>query len=160
MSQDPCPTCPCGTVPEEPPVSAETARQALLAHAAATGTALHDRAGGRLDYPRLLALLEDPDVVRFPVHVVFDAQPLQGEEVAYPLPVEGDPTHGFTMYVHPHLERRPDDATAAILYALVVVNYGEAATGEVGEAFGAAALGLDWETYYRTVCRITDAIPR
>jgi hypothetical protein len=151
--------CPPGAG-AQPAINAETARQALLAHAAATGAALRERAGGQLDYPRLVALLEDPDVVRFPVQVAFDARPLQGEELAYPLPVEDDPTNGFTMYVHPHLAACPDDATAAILYALVVVNYGEVATGEVGEAFGAAALGVHPEAYYRTVCRIADAVPR
>jgi hypothetical protein len=94
------------------------------------------------------------------VRIEFDAEPLQGEELAYPLPAKGGPSNGFTMYVHPHLATRPDDATAAILYALVVVSYGETATGEVGEAFGAAALGIDTEAYYRTVCRIADAVPR
>ncbi|MGD2062205.1 MAG: hypothetical protein PVF51_01340 [Nitrospirota bacterium] len=154
------PPRPCDAVPEAPAITAEVARQALLSHAAATGAMLRDRAGGGLDYPRLITLLQDPDVVRFPVHVVFDAQPLQGEELAYPLPVENDPTNGFTMYVHSQLATYLDDATAAILYAVVVVNYGDAATGEVAEAFGAAALGVDREAYYGTICRIADGIPR
>jgi len=142
----------------EPPITPEGARQAMIAHAAATGAAIHDRLGGAPDYARLVPLLEDPETVRFPVQVVFDAGPLQGEEVAYPLPVDGRAANGYTMYVHPALAGRTTDTVAAILYGLVVVNYGEAATGEVGEAFGAAVLGLDREAYYRTMCRIVDRV--
>jgi hypothetical protein len=148
--------CPSGTARDDPPVTTEDARRALLAHAAATGALLGERAGSRVDYPRLLALLQDPDVVRFPVQVVFDSQPLHEYEVAYPLPAADDRTNGFIMYVRSDLATCPEDATAAILYALVVVNYGDAATGEVAEAFGAAALGVDPEVYYRTMCRIAD----
>jgi len=142
----------------EPPITPEGARQAMIAHAAATGTAIHNRLGGAPDYPQLVQLLEDPEAVRFPVQVVFDAGPLHGEELAYPLPVDGDASNGYTMYVHPALAGQPTDTVAAVLYALVVVNYGEAATGAVGEAFGAAALGVERDDYYRTMCRLADAV--
>jgi len=130
----------------------------MIDHAAATGTAIYNRLGGAPDYARLVALLEDPEAVRFPVQVVFDAGPLHGEELAYPLPVNGNASNGYTMYVHPALTARPADAVAAVLYALVVVNYGEAATGAVGEAFGAAVLGMRRDDYYRTMCHLADTV--
>ena len=130
----------------------------MIAHAAATGTAIRQRLGDTLDYAQLAPLLEDSAAVRFPVQVAFDAGPLQPGELAYPLPVDGDPTNGYTMYVHPALAERTADTVAAVLYALVVVNYGEAATGDVGEAFGAAVLGMERDAYYRTMCRIADRL--
>jgi len=99
----------------EPPITPEGARQAMIAHAAATGTAIHNRLGGAPDYRRLVPLLEDPESVRFPVQVVFDAGPLQGEELAYPLPVDGNASNGYTMYVHPALAGQTADTVAAIL---------------------------------------------
>jgi hypothetical protein len=142
----------------EPPITPEGARQAMIAHAAAIGAAIHHRLGGAPDYSRLVQLLEDPEAVRFPVQVVFDAGPLRGEELAYPLPTDGDASNGFTMYVHPALAGQTADTVAAVVYGLVVVNYGEAADGEVGEAFGAAVLGVDREAYSRTMCRIADRV--
>jgi hypothetical protein len=64
------------------------------------------------------------------------------------------------MYVHPALEDDPGSVVAAVLYALVVVNYGEVANGAVAEAFGAACLGLDEERYYNDICSLADAVGR
>lgn len=145
-----------GSTAGEPPISEEGARQAMIAHAAATGTAIRERLGTTLDHAQLAALLEDSAAVRFPVRLVFDAGPLQPGELAYPVPMGGNPANGYIMYVHPALAERPADTVAAVVYALVVVNYGEAASGEVGEVFGAAVLGMERDDYYRTMCRIAD----
>jgi hypothetical protein len=158
MDETPTPTGEGGPHAGEPPITPDGARQAMIAHAAATGSAIHGRLGGPPDYPRLVQLLEDPEAVRFPVQVVFDAGPLQGEELAYPLTAHGDAANGYTMYVHPALAGRSADTVAAVLYALVVVNYGEAATGEVGEAFGAAVLGVTRDDFYRTMCGIASRV--
>jgi len=134
------------------------AREALLSHARKTGYLVHERYGPKIDLAVVERMLADPDVVRFPVTLAFDATPLEGAEIAYPLPVEGDPLNGYTMYVHPALEDDPGDVVSAVLYALVVVNYGEVADGAVAEAFGAAALGLDEEHYYQHICSLADSI--
>ncbi len=138
----------------------EEARAALLSHARKTGYLVHERYGPVIDLQAVEQMVEDPDVVRFPVALAFDATPLEGEELAYPLPVEGDPLNGYTMYIHPALEGEPDRVVAVVLYALVVVNYGEVADGAVAEAFGAACLGLDEERYYNNICSIADAVRR
>jgi hypothetical protein len=46
----------------------------------------------------------------------------------------------------------------AVLYELVVDNYGDFASADDAEAFGAAALGLDKEVYYQTLCDLADEI--
>ena len=136
------------------------AREALLSHARKTGYLVHERYGPTLDLEGVERMLEDPDVVRFPVALAFDSTPLEGEEIAYPLPVEGDPLNGYTLYVHPAIQGNPNGVVAAVLYALVVVNYGEVADGAVAEAFGAACLALDEECYYNDICSLADAIVR
>jgi len=136
------------------------AREALLSHARKTGYLVHERYGPSLDLEAVERMLQDPDVVRYPVAIAFDATPLEGEEFAYPLPVEGDPLNGYTLYVHPALQGNPNGVVAAVLYALVVVNYGAVADGAVAEAFGAACLGLDEERYYNDICSLADAIAR
>lgn len=136
------------------------AHEALCAHARRTGYRVAERYGAAIDRAAVERLLEDPDVVRYPVALCFDATPLQGEEIAYPLPVEGDPLNGYTLYVHPALEGDPEGVVRAVLYALVVVNYGEVADGAVAEAFGAACLGLDEEQYYNEICSLADALRR
>lgn len=134
------------------------AREALLSHARKTGYRVQERYGPTIDLQAVERMLDDPDVVRFPVAIAFDATPLEGEELAYPLPVEGDPLNGYTMYVRPALEGNPEGVVAAVLYALVVVNYGEIADGAVAEAFGAACLNLDEQRYYNNLCSLADTV--
>jgi len=45
-----------------------------------------------------------------------------------------------------------------VLYQLVVVNYGEFASADDAEIFGAAVLGLSKEDYYQGVCELADQI--
>jgi hypothetical protein len=46
-----------------------------------------------------------------------------------------------------------------VLYQLVVVNYGEFASAEDAETFGAAALGLSKDDYYGQLCEWADEMP-
>jgi len=153
-----CDSGGCAAAPSSEAMSEAEAREALCAHARRTGCLIHERFGPAIDLATVERMLEDPDVVRFPVSLLYDGTALEGEEIAYPLPVEGDPLNGYTMYLHPALEGDPEGAVRAILYALVVVNYGAVADGAVGEAFGAAALGIEEEQYYEQICSLVDAI--
>ena len=45
-----------------------------------------------------------------------------------------------------------------VLYQLVLVNYGEFASPDDAETFGAAALGLDRDEYYARLCEMADQI--
>jgi hypothetical protein len=45
-----------------------------------------------------------------------------------------------------------------VLYQLVAVNYGEFASADEAETFGAAALGLTRDEYYAVLCAMADEI--
>jgi hypothetical protein len=47
---------------------------------------------------------------------------------------------------------------ALVLYQLVLVNYGDFASPDDAEAFGAAALGISREAYYQMVCQAADDV--
>ncbi len=104
------------------------------------------------------ACLEDRAFVRYPCDLVFDAGPLLPGEFACPLPKGSRPEDGFVMHVHPLFQRDLDEVPLLVLYQLVSVNYGDFASAQDAEAFGAAALGLDREEYYAAVCRLADRL--
>ncbi|MBK8975891.1 MAG: hypothetical protein IPM29_08180 [Planctomycetes bacterium] len=133
------------------------ARSALRQHATMRGAEarlLHPEVdGGRLD-----TLLADPRVVRFPVELRFDAGPLESGEFGVALLRAALPADGYTLFVDPRFATRPTDAAAIVLYHLVTVNYGDVASAEAAEAFGAAALGIDIDDYYEHLCRLADEV--
>lgn len=136
----------------------QDARQPIAAHAAAKGLEIHDRYGCPFGWKELLGLLEDRAFVRYPCEIVFDAGPLLPGEFACPLPKGSRPEDGFVMYVHPLFQRDLDEVPLLVLYQLVSVNYGDFASAEDAEVFGAAALGLGREEYYAAVCRMADRL--
>jgi hypothetical protein len=62
------------------------------------------------------------------------------------------------MHVHPLFQNNLDEVPWLVLYQLVSVNYGDFASAQDAEAFGAAALGLDPDEYYAAVCRMADRL--
>ncbi|MGA2661233.1 MAG: hypothetical protein ABSH34_27430 [Verrucomicrobiota bacterium] len=139
-------------------LSGEDARQPMAAHAAAKGLEIRGRYGCRIGWQELLNLLEDRAFVRYPCEIVFDAGPLRPGEFACPAPKGARPEDGFVMHVHPLFQRDLDEVPLLVLYQLVSVNYGDFASAQDAEAFGAAALGLDPEEYYAAVCRMADRL--
>lgn len=134
------------------------ARSALAAHAAVCGGAARARCG-EIDFAKLVALLDDRRVVRYPTEIRFGAEALQPGEFAVALPKGADPRDGFVIHVHPRFEHRPDDLPSLVAYHLASVNYGEIATCEEAEAFGAALLGVEREAYYARLCALADELP-
>ena len=102
--------------------------------------------------------MEDRTCVRYPCQIVFDAAPLQVGEFAHPVAKGGRPEDGFTLYVHPFFMTQLEQVPLLALYQLVLVNYGAFAAPEDAETFGAAALGLAQEEYYRALCRLADEL--
>jgi hypothetical protein len=45
-----------------------------------------------------------------------------------------------------------------VFYQLVRVNYGEFASADDAEVFGASALGLSRDAYYESLCQLADQI--
>jgi hypothetical protein len=143
-------------MPQKP--TAEDARQSLTAHAAAGGAGIFEKYGPRIGWNQLLLILQDRACVRYPCEIAFDAGPLQPGECAYPKPAGCKPEDGFVIHIHPLFMTQLDQAARLALYQLVVVNYGEFASPDDAEVFGAAALGISREEYYEGLCEMADAL--
>ncbi len=139
-------------------LTAEDARQSLSSHVTTKGAEIFEKYGPGIGWQELQQILQDRSCVRYPCELAFDAGPLLAGELAHPVAKGARPEDGFTMCVHPifmtHLARVP----YLVLYQLVLVNYGEFASADDAEAFGAAALGLSRDDYYAALCELFDKI--
>ncbi|MGD9688241.1 MAG: hypothetical protein AB7K52_05295 [Phycisphaerales bacterium] len=117
-----------------------------------------DRAGGRIDRAAMNRLLLDRSVVRYPLGVRFDAQPLRAGEFACLEPLGAHPSDGFCLFIHPLFENVDELIPLLIAYYIPSVNYGDVATHIEAETYGAALLGLDVEEYYRILCSVADTV--
>ena len=139
-------------------LTAEDARQSLAVHVAARGLEIHEKYGPHIGWQELNSILEDRSCVRYPCQIVFDAEPLLAGEFAHAKPKGATPEEGFTMYVHPFFQAELERVPLLVLYQLVAVNYGEFASGEDAETFGAAVLGLAKDDYYHALCEMADQL--
>jgi len=139
-------------------LTAEDARQSLNAYVTARGAELRAKYGPHIGWPELRRILEDCTQVRYPCEIVFDAGPLQPGEFAHPVARGERPEDGFTMYVHPIFMTRLPQVPGLVLYQLVLVNYGEFASADDAETFGATALGLSRDEYYCTLCEMAGRV--
>ena len=136
----------------------EDVKQSLNSHVAAKGAELFEKYGPRIGWTELARVLEDRSFVRYPCDVVFDAAPLGPGEFAHPVPRGEKPEDGFTMFVHPFFMTDLERVPYLVLYQLVLVNYGEFASPDDAETFGAAALGLAKDEYYAALCDLADQL--
>ena len=139
-------------------LTADDAKQSLTAHVETKGIEVYVKYGPQLDWAALQRLLTDRACVRYPVEIVFDAAPLLPGEFAHPTQRAEKPEDGFTMSVHPYFVTQLDRAATLVLYQLVAVNYGEFASSDDAETFGAAALGLTRDEYYALICDAADQL--
>jgi hypothetical protein len=133
-------------------------RKSLNEHVALKGSELREKYGPEIGWDQLLRVITDRVCVRYPCEVAFDAGPLQPGEFAFPAPKGERPEDGYIIYVHPYFAARPRQATYAVLYQLVVVNYGEFASADDAETYGSAALGISKDDYYQGLCEMADQI--
>jgi len=139
-------------------LTAEDFRQSLTAHVAEKGAALCAQYGPDLDWGGLQRLLQDRAFVRYPCEIAFDASALEPGEFAHPVARGERPEDGFTIHVHPIFLAQLSAVPALVLYQLVLVNYGEFASADDAEAFGAGALGLTRDEYYARLCELADQV--
>jgi len=139
-------------------LTAAAARQSLTEHVAARGREIHAEYGPHIGWPELRRILEDRACVRYPCEIVFEAGPLDPGEFAHPVAKGERPEDGFTMHVHPFFLAQLAQVPALVLYQLVLVNYGEFASTDDAETFGAAALGISRDEYYQTLCNLADQL--
>jgi hypothetical protein len=140
-------------------LTVEDGRQALDDHAHDRGVALREAYGPVFDAPAMARLLADTEHVRFPTRIEFNSRYIEPGTFAV-VREEGDsPSDGYVIHLHEHFAGREDAVPPLVFYQLVTVNYGDFATRREAETFGAAALGMDRDSYYELVCRLTDGIP-
>jgi hypothetical protein len=89
---------------------------------------------------------------------VFDASQLNAGEFAHPVAKGALPEDGFTLFVHPIYMTQLQSVPYLALYQLVAVNYGEFASADDAETFGAAALGISRDEYYDALCELADQL--
>jgi hypothetical protein len=135
------------------------ARESMNVHVESKGAHIRETYGTNLGWDELMQILEDRTLVRYPCEIVFDASHLQPGEFAYPQPRSDALEGGFTIHVHPCFINRLDVLPSLVLYQLVAVNYGEFASPDDAETFGAAALGLTKDEYYKAHCKLSDEVP-
>ncbi len=140
-------------------LTTDDARQSLTAHVAAKGAELREKYGPVIGWDELQRILADRTLVRYPCEIVFDAAPLEPREAAHPVPKGDRPEDGFALHVHPFFRDRLSEVARLALYQLVLVNYGEFASADDAETFGASALGLSKDDYYHQLCELTDQVP-
>lgn len=104
------------------------------------------------------AAKNDRAYVRYPCEIVFDASALNPGEFAHAVAKGKTPEEGFTMHVHPVYMLDLARVPGLVLYQLVAVNYGEFASADDAETFGANALGLSRDDYYATLCELADQL--
>src|SRR5207247_10373323 len=96
--------------------------------------------------------------VCYPCAIFFVASLFEPGEFAHAIARGQTPEDGFTMYVHPYFAIDLEKVPYLVLYQLVSVNYGEFASPDDAETFGANALGLAKDDYYQTLCELADAL--
>lgn len=139
-------------------LTADDAKQSINAHVAAKGAEIFEKYGPQIGWKQLLQILKDRTCVRYPCEVVFEAAPLGPGEFAHPLAKSESPGDGFTMRVHPCFMTQLQYVPYLVLYQLVLVNYGEFASADDAETFGACSLGLGKDEYYQTLCELADQL--
>ncbi|TNF22375.1 MAG: hypothetical protein EP329_28760 [Deltaproteobacteria bacterium] len=141
-----------------PPPTVAEAQRSLSDHVRRTALDARALYGPSFDQAALERLLEDRRCCRFPTRIVFDAAGLEPGTFSAAEPLGDDPREGYVIRVHPRFERRPLLLPLLVAYQLVVVNYGDIATHEEAELFGATLLGLSVDDYYQTLCLVADSL--
>lgn len=139
-------------------LTADDAKQSLNAHVATKGAEIHAKYGPHIGWQELQRILEDKSVCRYPCKIEFSAESLQAGEVAHAEPKGERPEDGFTIHVRPIFMTQLARVPYLVLYQLVVVNYGEFASPDDAETFGASALGISKDEYYAALCEMADNI--
>ncbi len=138
----------------------EDGYEALRGHVLERALLGRERYGPKIDEGALLRMLQDPDVIRFPTHIVYEDDALLDGEFAWARPQGDSPKDGFHIVVASMFKDRPEDLVAIVAYHLVRVNYLDVATHVEAELFGAALLGIEVDEYYERLCGFADELPR
>jgi hypothetical protein len=103
---------------------------------------------------RLLELLENRNLVRHPVKLVFENGSMAPHQFAHP-ELDGE---SFKLYVHPQLKHNAEMLAQAVAYFIPVMNYGSLINDDHCLIYGATLLGMTIDDYYRALCNLADSV--
>ena len=141
-----------------PHPTAEEAQQSLRDHVVTKAMDARASRGGLIDRVEMMRLLDDRAVVRYPLGIRFDAEPLQPGEFACLESLGEHPRDGFCLFIHPMFENVDELFPLLVAYYIPSINYGEVASHVEAELFGATLLGIDVEEYYTILCSVADTV--
>lgn len=136
--------------------SERDAKAGLRDHVVERARLARARHGPIIDDAAILRILDDREIVRYPAGVRFDKAALRPGEFAWAAPLGEHPREGYCIFVHPRFEHQRDLWPIILAYYLPTINYGDIASSDDCELFGATLLGLDVEDYYNTLCALSD----
>ena len=113
------------------------------------------RYGPDIGWERLQQLLRDPQITPFPCEICFDSSPLLPGEFAHSSPKGTSKDQGFIIYLHPKYASQLARVPYLVLHQLVQVTHQGLASVDDAEMFGALALGLSKDAYYRALCDLS-----
>ncbi len=131
---------------------------AVTLHAVEKAKEIRARYGSPIDYQAVLRMFDDRKATRYPVQLQFVDQGIEPGLFARTAPISEDPDAGYLISMHAKLAGREDILPGLILYQLVLVNYGDLATANDAELFGATLLDMERDDYYAQIVEITDAL--
>lgn len=134
------------------------AKLALRDHLADKAKTARAKHGFYIDADTIVKMLSDSALVRYPTGVRLDASALQAGEFAAVVPLGDHPSKGFCIFLHPSLEARRELWPHVIAYYIPPINYGDMASPEDCECFGATLLGISEDEYYDTLCELSDSL--
>jgi hypothetical protein len=135
----------------------EDARDSLNSHVALKARQIRDKYGPHFGWNELMTLFQDTEFVRYPCEIVFDEKRLLEGEFACALARSDNPLDGYNIHVHPYFATQLSKVVWMALYHLVVVNYGDFASADDAETFGAGVLGISKDEYYQELCELADS---
>ncbi|MCA9309946.1 MAG: hypothetical protein KDA21_02005 [Phycisphaerales bacterium] len=134
-------------------------RTALRTHVEQKASEARLRNGLYIDAEQIIRMLDDRAVVRYPVGIRFEAEPLEPGEFAWPMPLGDHPAAGFCLFIHPWFESQPQVWPLLIAYHIPTINYGDIASHQDAELYGATLLGMSPDEYYQAICELVDSLP-
>lgn len=138
--------------------TAQDGLEALRDHVVTKAHEARQSRGGQIGRDAMLSLLQDRSVVRYPLGVRFDSEPLRPGEFACLEPLGDRPADGYCLYIHPMFEPVDDLLPLLIAYYIPSVNYGDVASHHEAELFGSTLLNIDREEYYKILCSVADSV--
>lgn len=138
-------------------ITEKNASEAFTNHLVDKANAARLAYGLYIDYETILRMLDDRNIVRYPVQIEFDSRQLQGHEFAYPKAIGFHPSDGYCLFIHERFRNQPENLPILISYHIPSINYGSIVDPQHAEAYGAALMGIDVETYYRALCELADS---